>query len=76
MRTVTTFHAAKAKIATPTEARMSGPQPVRQELEGDRRDDRLVRLDEHDVAVDLAEHEREPERQAELAEEDDRRASA
>ena len=46
------------------------PESVRQGLEGDGRDDRLDRLAELDVAIDLAEHEREAERQAELPEED------
>ncbi len=47
------------------------PEPVRQGLEGDRRHDRLDRLAELDVAVDLAQDEGESEGQPELAQEDD-----
>ena len=51
------FHEAKAKTATPTVGQDQRPEPVRQELEGHRRDDRLERLAELDVAVELAQDE-------------------
>ena len=71
IRTRITFHEAKAKRATPTEARISARSQYGSDWRVTAETIGLDRLAELDVAIDLAEDEREAEGEAELAEEDD-----